>query len=232
MVVMMTSFRVLILLLAVSFDGLASARDAACARLPAIFPALLPENACQCGDALANARLTPPKGLRLVAACGLTWGHEKKIDLSTTRIELNTYTQGDYPLGTLYLAGPIELRGTAWVAPEEDSDSEHGPGAGFSVHWPARETQTAFLHLIGDLSFQDGTTEKALRMDRALSGKLAGKRCAIADARIRVQGLMLTNDDSDAQGAYALGVKVLEISPYRACPPGGPLADRLPHDQK
>lgn len=231
--VVMTPFRTLILLVAVLFNGVAAAaRDDSCPVLPTTFPGILPEEACQCGKALANAKLAPPKGLRLVAACGLTWDHEKTIDLTTTAVELNGYTQGKYPLGTLYLAGPIELRGTVWVAPEEDSDGEHGPEAGFIVKWPAAERPTEFLRMISGLTFQDTATEKALHIDSALRGNLAGKRCAVASARIRVQGIVLTNDDSDAQGTYAVGTRVLAISPYRACPPEGPLADRVSHGQR
>jgi hypothetical protein len=224
--VVMTSLRVLVLLVAVLFNGAATARDDSCSALPKIFPPILPVGSCQCGKALANAKLTPPKGLRLVAACRLTWDHEKNIDLTTAPVELNGYTQGDYPLGTLYLAGPIELRGKVRVTQEEDSEGVHDPEATFIVKWPAAERPTEFLRMISGLSFQDMATEKALHIDRALSGNWAGKRCAVAAARIRVQGVILTNDDSDAQGTYAVGTRVLEISRYRTCPAEGPLADR------
>ena len=230
--VVMTSFRTLILLVAVLFNGAAAARDHSCPVLPTTVPGILPEEACQCGKALANARLAPPKGLRLVAACGLTWDHEKKIDLTTTAVELNRYTQGDYPLGALYLAGPIELRGRVLVTQEEDSEDVHDPEGTFLVKWPAAERPTEFLRMISGLTFKDMATEKALHIDSALRGDLAGKRCAVASARIRVQGIVLTNDDSDAQGTYAVGTRVLEITPYRACPAEGPLADRASDGRK
>lgn len=202
-----------------SFTSLvpAYARAQACSTpLASVSEVNLDRSGCECGKPLANIALTSPGGLRLVAACSLSWDGVGKIDLTKTRLALDG--QGPYPLGQLYFAGPIELSGTVWRNITDSSEMGFASDAGFDVSWRATGKKPGFSEQIRSLQFEDAATRQALKLDSALTGKLAGKTCALATARIRVQGVKWVNSDTDDQGAFALGTQVLEVSAYRACP--------------
>jgi hypothetical protein len=209
--------RLLMLACAFLFHCLNTAQAQTCANvLRALDGYEVERSDCECGRALKNIVVRPPRGLRLVGACALRVNGIDKVDLDTTRLVVDDHFSNLE--GILYFAGPVELRGTAWRNMTEASEMGFAPDFGFDVAWPTADKKAGFRDALTRLQFEDGTSVSALQQDLALSGKLKGKTCALAEASIRVLGIKVASTDSDYQGAFALGAQVLHVSPYHACP--------------
>ena len=72
---------------------------------------------CNCGSELSNLEITPPRGLRVKAAC-LSNSKGRSIDLNKEKVSLDYYDKkGNMPMGKIYLSGQLTLIGSAAMEP-------------------------------------------------------------------------------------------------------------------
>lgn len=72
---------------------------------------------CNCGSELSNLQITPPRGLRVKAAC-LSNISGSSIDLNKEKVSLDYYDKnGNMPMGQIYLSGQLTLTGSAAMEP-------------------------------------------------------------------------------------------------------------------
>ena len=72
---------------------------------------------CNCGSELSNLQITPPRGLRVKAAC-LSNSLGGSIDLNKEKVSLDYYDKnGNMAMGEIYLTGRLTINGTARMEP-------------------------------------------------------------------------------------------------------------------
>lgn len=81
---------------------------------------------CYCGAALSNLEITPPRGLRVEAVCGLRDETGRWIDLEKEKASLDHFKNGNLPDGEVYLSGQITLTGSAGMEPSNSGTLAFG----------------------------------------------------------------------------------------------------------
>lgn len=165
---------------------------------------------CYCGPQLTNLTVTLPRGLRVEAVCGLrfvTSSGSHNIDLSREKLTLDSYRQGDYPKGHIFLSGVIQEpiigtvrfdegpAGTLWF--NASSINRRGP-----VFW---EHHLKSLSLGTELDF------KKLRATTLKEGQ-----CWEAEATIKIRNPSVLLGDTDEAGTGA-DIDVIRVADYKPC---------------
>jgi hypothetical protein len=163
---------------------------------------------CVCDQRLQNLKVTLPRGMRLVAACGLRWQPGQPIKLDQGAISLDTLTNGDFPEGLYLLAGERNFSGTVTLASQPDQ-----PDVIFDPLWNTSKNAPAFLAVMAKgITFSE---KERARLE--VDARLQTHSCSEAKIDFKVRGLEVTVGGSEEE-TLALGTEILKLSPYRNCP--------------
>lgn len=117
---------------------------------------------CYCEKALSNLEITPPRGLRVDAVCGLRDASGRWIDLNKEKASLDQYDKnGGMPMGEVYLSGQITLTGTAVMEPSNSGDLSFGTKCNVSP-------EPAFLRNFCEFKLGSNADYKKIRWSKAV----------------------------------------------------------------
>ena len=168
--------------------------------------------ACHEGKALKRLHATLPRGLRVVAARGLSVDDDlgyRELDPRSERIDLDRADALGLG-GALLLQGRLTLRGRVRYDPNPGWELAFLPDRRASDA-PAPRTLAAKVEERIVLDRPDGTLALTPPAD------LAGVTCWEAVAELRVDDLLLLIDDSELAGARALSPRLSRVRDFRAC---------------
>lgn len=167
--------------------------------------------ACHDGKALKQLHATLPRGLRVVAARGLSVDDDlgyRELDPRRERIDLDRADALGID-GALLLQGHLTLRGRVHYEPTPGWELVFLPDRA-KTDGPARTPAALLLdHLV--LDRPDGT------LAVVPPPALADATCWEATAEARVDEALLLIDDSELAGARALSVRWTRVRDFRAC---------------
>ena len=174
-----------------------------------MWPAEYVESLCNCGDELKNLEITIPQGMEIMSVClsDAFSSPPKLIDLTKEKISLDKYTNGNMPYGTISLKGELIINGEIQV--------DRGPSSDyiFLPKWGGSKLNTAFGDQLSIFKFVNDDLNAAFRVDE----DLMMKGCSYANATIKFNGIRVLIGETDQQGAYPIGTKVINISEYNPC---------------
>ena len=165
---------------------------------------------------MKNLDVTISKSFSVRAACNLRWpqreGGSAVIELRTTRVSLDQYTDGWLPFGEILLSGSATLTGVLTYEPGDAGDLWFSPDelvaakeTAFGVE--VRQLKLSRAYLFGDYSPDEFSVPAALRQSS----------CWSAQATIRVEDIWVLLGDSDSSGAYPVKYTVISTTAHRAC---------------
>lgn len=210
----MRARRMLCLCLAFMTSSALAAEPSPCARLAQALEGLgdAGMTACHEGKALKQLHATLPRGLRVVAARGLSVDDDlgyRELDPRRERIDLDRADALGIG-GALLLQGHLTLRGRVRYEPDAGSELVFLPdrrsAAASAPRTPATLVQARIV-----LDRPDGTLALAPPAD------LADATCWEAAAEVRIDDLLLLIDDSELAGARALSLRWSRVRDFRAC---------------
>jgi hypothetical protein len=168
--------------------------------------------ACHAGKALKGLHATLPRGLRVVAARGLSVDDDRgyrELDPGREQIDLDRADALGID-GALLLQGRLTLRGRVRYDPNPGWELAFLPDRRASDA-PATRTLAARVQERIVLDRPDGTL--AVTPPPAL----AGATCWEAAVELRIDDLLLLIDDSELAGARALSPRWSRVRDFRAC---------------
>ncbi len=183
---------------------------------------LLEQDVCYCGSQLANLEVTLPPGLRVEAVCALrfdTLSGPHPIDLTREKVSLDSYTNGGYPEGLVYLSGSMSAPLTGTVRAEEGDAGSLWFSANSNRRGPVFSEQ----HLTGlKLGSDDDYSKLGAPKPESVGGE-----CREAEATLKIHDpvvLLGQTDEAGTRGQF----DVIRVSAYTVCAKfdGGP-ADPL-----
>ena len=121
----MKRFAIIFWMFLATISSVAYSKDDKCAALSAKLSKSYERSViCNCGSELSNLQITPPRGLRVKAAC-LSNSSGRSIDLNKEKISLDYYDKnGNMPMGEIYLTGQLTLTGSATMEPSNAGELE------------------------------------------------------------------------------------------------------------
>ena len=191
-----------------------AAEPSPCARLAQALEGLgdAGMTACHEGKALKQLHATLPRGLRVVAARGLSVDDDlgyRELDPRSERIDLDRADALGIG-GALLLQGHLTLRGRVRYEPNPGWELVFLPdrrtAATSAPRTPATLVQARIV-----LDRPDGTLAMTPPSD------LADATCWEAAAEVRIDDLLLLIDDSELAGARALSLRWSQVRDFRAC---------------
>lgn len=191
-----------------------AAEPSPCARLAQALEGLGDAGMTTCheGKALKQLHATLPRGLRVVAARGLSVDDDlgyRELDPRRERIDLDRADALGIG-GALLLQGHLTLRGRVRYEPNPGWELVFLPdrrsAAASAPRTPATLVQARIV-----LDRPDGTLALAPPAD------LADATCWEAAAEVRIDDLLLLIDDSELAGARALSLRWSRVRDFRAC---------------
>jgi hypothetical protein len=173
-------------------------------------PEVLGDRPCACGAALSNVKVTPPKGMKLVAVCGLLEsGTGRSIDLTKERVSLDSPASSvDFSLASLYFAGTIEVSGEVRVSPGDSGF------LWFKLDFPLASADSFIAKsYYGQLKLDSEIKRRPFGLPATLSDP-KWFQCAKAKGRIQVSGVIVDLSGTGSGGTHSVGLKVLSHSPF------------------
>lgn len=167
--------------------------------------------ACHEGKALKGLHATLPRGLRVVAARGLSVDDDRgyrELDPGREQIDLDRADALGIG-GALLLQGRLTLQGRVRYAPDAGSELVFLPDRRSAA--PATRTLAARVQERIVLDRPDGTLALVPPPD------LADATCWEASAELRIDDLLLLIDDSELAGARAPWPRSSRVRDFRAC---------------
>ncbi|MGN6151070.1 MAG: hypothetical protein ACTHOH_03545 [Lysobacteraceae bacterium] len=168
--------------------------------------------ACHEGKALKRLHATLPRGLRVVAARGLSVDDDlgyRELDPRSERIDLDRADALGID-GALLLQGRLTLQGRVRYEPNPGWELAFLPDRRSSAPAATRTPAMRALERIV-LDRPDGT------LALAPPPELADATCWEASAELRIDDVLLLIDDSELAGARALSPRLSRVRDFRAC---------------
>ena len=158
---------------------------------------------CNCGSELSNLEITPPRGLRVDAAClrDAFTGHW--IDLKKEKVSLDYYDKnGNLPMGEIYLSGQMTLKGSASMEPSDAGELSFSTKCNMPNE-PAFLTNFCEFKLGSDADYKKlGGPKPRYTTD--------GKMCWYNNVTLKIINPVVSLNDSDGQGTYPSNIVVLK----------------------
>lgn len=175
----------------------------ACSAVPLVLPTLSSAEleGCVCDSKLGNlqARFVPP--FRIVAACNLKWRSGKPINLATQQIKLHQLTDGDYPLGTIFVSGAATFHGVL----------RHNEMGAVFVRLNKSFLRDGSVPLFYQLNVDE------LPRNVLIPKQLGNASCLEGRASLIVKGLRIVMGESDEAGVWPLQHDFLKASLEKNC---------------
>ena len=165
---------------------------------------------CRCGTDLGNVTLTPPRGLKLKAACRLRiWQTDRFVEIPKSRpVNLDRYdSRGNSNDGDYYFYGHLRIAGVIRFQPSDGGEVFFLPSAPVEMPKSTIEPSFRIFTLVPEGPASKYSIDKRVR----------AMECAEAQAEIVVREVLVIVNDSEAAGAYPIGIDLLRISPYKPC---------------
>jgi hypothetical protein len=173
------------------------------------------QTVCYCGSALANLTVTLPLGLRVEAVCGLrfdTPSGQQMVDLTHEKLSLDSFKNGDYPIGGVYLSGTTQrpIDGTVTI-----KNGDEG-GLWFAANKYDRRGPVFWSQHLTGISLGTKEHYKILRAPTLTSTTPMTTECRQADATINIRNPAVLMGSDDAAGTSG-DVEVIHVSKYKPC---------------
>jgi hypothetical protein len=172
---------------------------------------LLEHDVCYCGSQLANLTVTVPPGLRVEAVCALRISgaaESRPVDLTREQVSLDSYTDGGYPQGLIYLSGTMESPLVGTVHAEEEAAGALWFGSKVDRRGPVFQE----YHL---RELQLGSDEDYEKLGAPRPDALQGE-CREAEATLSIRDPVVLLGETDEAGTSA-DFDVVGISAFRPC---------------
>ena len=181
----------------------AHAKDSKCAALSAALAKAWDKPVpCYCGTELSHLEITPPRGLRVDAVCGLRDPSGRWIELDREKVSLDHYDkQEGMPHGEIYLSGQITLTGSAGMTPSDSGDLSFGTGC-------EMPKEPAFLRNFCAIKLGSDADYKKLGGPRPSHEE--GMKCWSEEVTLKVIDPIVSLDETDGAGTYARDIVVLK----------------------
>ena len=167
---------------------------------------------CYCGSQLSNLTVTLPAGLRVETVCELRYYSAEGrnyIDLTREKVSLDSYRQGDYLKGGIFLSGTTQTPITGTVVMEEGPE-----GSILKFHTSKKHNPQGPVLWEGYLASISLGTDQHYKQLR--TPKRTANSCWVADATVQLRNPAVLLGDSDAAGTTA-DLVVIHVSEYRRC---------------
>lgn len=186
-------------------------------------------DSCYCGSQLENLTVTLPSDLRVIAVCGLRVDNANGsdlIDLNKEKLSLDTYRNGYYPNGHVFLSGEIKEQITGKVMVDE------GPAGRlwFNASIGDRRGPVFWINHLASLSLGSSQDYQKLRATKLKTDK---GQCWEAEATLKMRNHRVSLGQTDEAGTTA-DFEVIRIAEYKPCQkrdPGDSPASRLSQGQ-
>ncbi|WP_301102422.1 hypothetical protein [Propionivibrio sp.] len=156
---------------------------------------------CYCGNELSNLEVTPPRGLRLSAVCGLRDSSDRWIDLEKEKASLDHYDRyGGMPDGEIYLSGQIKLTGSAGMEPSDSGDLS------FAIECDM-PPEPAFLRRFCE--FKLGSDADYKKLGGPKPSDEEGMKCWSANVTLKIVDPIVSLGETDSAGTYPRNIVVL-----------------------
>lgn len=157
---------------------------------------------CYCGNELSNLEVTPPRGLRVEAVCGLRDTSDRWIDLAKKKASLDYYDKdGGMPYGEIYLSGQIILTGLAGMEPSNSGDLS------FATKCDMPQ-EPAFLRKFCEFKLGSDADYKKLSGPKPTYDKEF--KCWRENVTLKIIDPMVSLGETDSSGTYPRNIVVLK----------------------
>jgi hypothetical protein len=192
------------LIFLVTIGTVAYSKDNKCAALLAELSKSHGESVlCNCGSALSNLQITPPRGLRVDAACLRGASSGSWIDLKKEKVSLDYYDKnGNMPMGEIYLSGQITLTGSASMKPGEGGDLYFGTKCNIP-------DEPAFLRNFCQFRLERDADYKKLGVPKPRY-TTDGMMCWFNKVTLNIINPVVILNDSEGAGTYPNNIVVLK----------------------
>jgi hypothetical protein len=175
----------------------------ACSAVTSVLPSVSSADldGCVCDSKLRNLHgsLLPP--FRIIAACNLKWSSGKPINLATQQIQLHQFTNGDYPLGTIFVSGSATFNGVL-------TNNEMGA---VSVRLNKSLLRDGSVPLFYQLNVDE------LPKNVLIPKHLGNVSCLEGRASVSVKGLRIVMGENDEAGVWPLEHNFRKASLEKIC---------------
>jgi hypothetical protein len=172
---------------------------------------------CLCGSQLKNLSVTLSRSFKVRAACYLRWPRrddsDAPIELGTTRVSLDRYTDGRLPYGEILLSGSATLSGVLKYEPGPAGDLWF-----FPVGEPIAAKGTAFSSAVSPLRLSRAYLFKDYSPHEfRVPSVLRQSYCWSAQATLKVDDIWVLIGGTDQSGAFPVKYSVISATTHRAC---------------
>jgi hypothetical protein len=163
---------------------------------------------CYCDRDLSRLVASLPKGLSLVAACGLHDAGGRMLDPRRESVNMDRHdASASMPDGVFYVSGDLTLSGSISVEPGNSGEVWFRPDV------PLVQGRRAFSEAFQELKIENETDYVKLQVTKAL----LAKECSMAKATVTFSGFRVHRGQTDEAGTYPSKMKVLRLGKYTSC---------------